>query len=408
MTVQALQRHASRRHAPPLAQDICICIPCVSPDTDNAAVLELFSQHKQLVSLPVVENGRPFGLINRHIFLSQMTKPFHRELYDKKSCIAFMDKEPLVIDAQTSINDVAAQAIASGEKALSDGFIITQHGRYLGLGLGLDLMKTVSDMHVRQHRQIVQSIEYASVIQSAILGTSQRVLADTLEDYCLIWEPRDGVGGDCYHFARHAKGWLAVVADCTGHGVPGAFMTLIFASALERALTLHGPDNPARLLQEINRRIKDTLGQQEGHARTTTSNDGCDAMVMVADTEQGKLTWSSARLPAFHLGANGLSARIEADRMGVGYTDTPYDYCWPNQEIILQPEEMIFVCTDGLIDQIGGERQVAYGKRRLQDLLQRCSTLPAAQLGEQLQQEHASYQDAEARRDDLTFFGFRL
>lgn len=407
--VEAVQRQTTRRNARPSALDLCVHAPYVSPQMDNATVLDLFTQHKHLVSLPVVEKGRPFGLINRHIFLSQMTRPFHRELYDKKSCIAFMDKDPLVIDAETSIDAVAARAVASGEKALSDGFIITRHGQYLGLGMGLDLMRTVSDMHVQQHRQIMQSIEYASVIQSAMLNTSRQTLANTLKDYCLVWEPRDGVGGDCYHFTTHAHGWLAVIADCTGHGVPGAFMTLIFASALERALALHGPANPARLLQEINRRIKDTLGQIEGFERTSESNDGCDAIIISAQPSEHKLTWASARMPGFHLDAASRQAeRIEVDRMGVGYTDTPYDYCWPNHEITLQPQDLIFVCTDGLIDQIGGDRQVAYGKRRLQDLLHRCASVPAAMLAEQLLQEHARYQEMEARRDDLTFFGFRL
>ncbi|WP_040928471.1 CBS domain-containing protein, partial [Pectobacterium brasiliense] len=148
----------------PVARDLCIPLPDVSPDTDNATVLQLFSKNKEWVSLPVVEDGRPFGLINRHIFLSQMARPFYRELYDKKSCIAFMDKNPLIVDALASLNDVADQTVITGDKSLTDGFMITENGRYIGIGLGIDLIKAVSDMHLRQHQQIMQSIEYASVI----------------------------------------------------------------------------------------------------------------------------------------------------------------------------------------------------------------------------------------------------
>ncbi len=399
----------ARKFARPSALDLCISTPCVTPEADNATVLQLFGKHNDLVSLPVVESDRPFGLINRHIFLSQMAKPYHRELYDKKSCIAFMDKTPLVIDAATSMEALAEQAVASGDKALADGFIITQEGRYLGLGFGIDLIRGVSDMHARQHQQIMQSIEYASVIQNAMLGTSRQTLENTLADYCLVWEPRDSVGGDCYHFVAHEGGWLAVVVDCTGHGVPGAFMTLIFSSALERALTLHGPGNPAVLLQEINRRIKDTLGQIAGRETTSKSNDGCDAVLVAVDTMAQKLTWAGARTPIFRLSvATGQAEQLEVDRMGAGYTDTPYDYVWSNHEIPLLPSDLVLVCTDGLIDQVGGTRQIAYGKRRLQELLQRSQVLPMQELATELLQEHRAYQGDEVRRDDLTFFGFRI
>ncbi|MFT2675442.1 protein-serine/threonine phosphatase, partial [Escherichia coli] len=72
-------------------------------------------------------------------------------------------------------------------------------------------------------------------------------MTEALADACLVWEPRDVVGGDFYHFEPHPGGWFAAVADCTGHGVPGAFLTLIASSSLKQALELHGPHDPARL-----------------------------------------------------------------------------------------------------------------------------------------------------------------
>ncbi|MDX9768478.1 MAG: SpoIIE family protein phosphatase [Ectothiorhodospiraceae bacterium] len=404
-TVRAAVPSARR----PSAGDLCLPVPSISPETDNAAVLRLFSQHKGLVGLPVVENGRPFGLINRHIFLSQMARPFQWELYARKSCIAFMDKSPLVVDAKTSIDEMVDLAVAYGDKSLADGFIITSSDHYQGIGLGIDLVRAVSEMHARQHHQIMQSIEYASVIQGAMLATSRQEMAATLNDWCLTWEPRDHVGGDYYHFTRHDRGWLAVIVDCTGHGVPGAFMTLIFSSALERALALHGPSHPGVLLQEINGHIKDALGQIADRARgTQNSNDGCDAILVAMDTSEGRLRWSSARMPAFILSAaTGELASLTGDRMGAGYTETPRDYVWPTHEKAMEPGDVFFTTTDGLTDQIGGERRIMYGKRRLQGLLKRCRELPMPALGEELLCEHRRYQDSEIRRDDLTFWGWR-
>lgn len=392
----------------PSARDLCITTPDVSPATENASVLQIFGQHKDLVSLPVVENGRPFGLINRNIFLSQMARPFYRELYDRKSCIAFMDKNPLVVEASTSLSDVTDKAVITGDRFLTDGFIIVEQGQYLGIGLGIDLIKNVADMHAQKHQQIMQSIEYASVIQGAMLASSHQAMSKTLAEWCLIWEPRDCVGGDCYYFKPYAHGWLAVVADCTGHGVPGAFMTLIFASALEMALTLHGPEQPAQLLQTINRHIKDTLGQISHIGQKPSSNDGCDAILIFMETASSTLNWASARIPAFMLKAqNREITMLENDRMGVGYTDTPYDYTWPAFRQTLAPQDIVFTTTDGLTDQIGGERQIMFGKRRLQDLLLRFQTLPMHKLANQLMQQHNAWQGEQYRRDDLTFWGFR-
>lgn len=390
----------------PTAGDLCISTPEASPETDNATVLQLFNKYKELVSLPVVEKGRPFGLINRHIFLSQMSRPFYRELYDKKSCIAFMDKNPLIVDTNASLNAVADQTVISGDKSLTDGFIITREGTYLGIGLGIDLIKAVSDMHLQQHQQIMQSIEYASIIQQAMMSASSQAMSTTLTDWCLAWQPRDCVGGDCYAFKTTAGGWLAVVIDCTGHGVPGAFMTLIFASALEQALVACPPDDPAQLLQIINRYIKNTLGQQQNG--DSTSNDGCDIIAVHRDNATRCLTWASARMAAFMLAQDDSEVRpLAADRMGVGYTDTPYDYAWTNHQLPLAEQDMFFTTTDGLTDQIGGERRIMFGKRRLQAALLRHRALPMPALAQQLQQEHHLYQGQQPRRDDLTFWGFR-
>ena len=131
---------------------------------------------------------------------------------------------------------------------LTDGFIITRGGLFAGVGHGLQLMRAVADMQVARNRQIMHSIEYASVIQQSLLRSSREALARACPGADLVWEPRDVVGGDFYQFSQDGDGWFATVADCTGHGVPGAFMTLIATSSLGQAIKEHGPRDPAALL----------------------------------------------------------------------------------------------------------------------------------------------------------------
>lgn len=400
---------ASRLHLPRFRQttaaDLCVPTVSVPSETTNGDVLMLFTERRELMTLPVVEESRPIGLISRNIFMSQMSKPFYQELYGRKSCIAFMDKEPLIVDVDLSIEALTFRAVESGEKTLADGFIVTREGVLEGVGFGLQLMNVVANMQAEKNRQVMHSIEYASVIQRSMLRTSDEALAATLADAALVWEPRDVVGGDFYYFGSHDGGWCAAIADCTGHGVPGAFMTLIASSLLNQALQQHGPCDPARLLAELSRGVKTMLGQHRQCAGAAVSNDGLDAAVLCFDAATRELSYAGARVPLFVLEPDDAAwTTLDADRMGVGYVETPSGHEWAVRQVTIAPGSLLFACTDGLLDQIGGPRDISYGKRRAREQLLARRTLPAPQLAQALLDDFAAWQGDQPRRDDVTFF----
>ncbi|MGO4305358.1 SpoIIE family protein phosphatase [Cupriavidus sp. RAF12] len=407
---------ARPRFRQPCAEDLAVARPSVTTDQTNQDVLEVFAVHRDLACLPVTEDDRPIGLINRSIFLSQMSKPYHRELYNRKSCIAFMDKEPLVVDAAMSIDALTFRAVEYGEKALADGFIIARDGKFVGLGQGLQLMRVVADMQAERNRQIMHSIDYASTIQRAMLRTSREMLATTLPDAALVWEPRDVVGGDFYHFAAFEDGWFAALADCTGHGVPGAFMTLIASSLLTQAIEQQGPRDPGALLMAVNRGIKQMLGQMpgqmgsqlEGHAGTSASDDGMDAAFFWFDNATRQLTFAGAKSALFVLQPGDAEGEmLNGARIGVGYVDTDMDFAWQNSTVPTRTGTLVFVTTDGLIDQIGGPKEIAFGKRRMREAIRASRDAPAVQISQAVLEVHRAWQGPHRRRDDLTFFCFR-
>lgn len=380
----------------------------MTTEETNEKVLEVFNRHRDLVSLPVVEGNQPIGLINRNIFLSQMSKPFRVELYGRKSCIPFMDKDPLIVDSALDLEALTFKTVAHGEKALSDGFIITREGEFAGVGNGLQLMRLVADLQVSRNRQIMHSIEYASVIQRSTLRSSLDALARACPEAHLVWEPRDVVGGDFYQFSTAADGWFATVADCTGHGVPGAFMTLIASTNLNQAIEQHGPRDPARLLGNVNRSIKHMLGQMDGQDATPGSDDGMDAACFWFEPAHGRLVFAGARLSLFLLRPDAETVElVEGQRKGVGYMDTEFDFGWNNQELLLPPGSLVFVSTDGLIDQVGGPRAIALGKRRVRELLLEQRGRTAEQVNQAVLDALRAWQGEHHRRDDLTFFCFR-
>lgn len=393
----------------PCALDLCVETPSVTADDYNDVVLDVFGKHRDLTSLPVTEDNRPIGLISRSIFLSQMSKPFHKELYGRKSCIAFMDKDPLIVDAGLDIESLTFKAVEYGEKALADGFIITKNGRLVGLGHGIQLMRIVADIQAARNRQVTQSIEYASVIQRSMLRTSRETLEHVLSDADLVWEPRDIVGGDFYHFASKADSWFGALADCTGHGVPGAFMTLIANSSLSQAIEQFGTKDPSELLSQVNRGIKQTLGQISSQDATPESDDGMDAAFFCLDKQANTLIFSGAKSSLFilHPGEEGVEM-IDGDRQGVGYVNSDMDFSWTNRLVQLRAGSLVFVTTDGLIDQIGGPKAIAFGKRRIRDILLSNRHQPSSVINQAMLDTFEKWQGQQMRRDDLTFFCFRV
>ncbi|WP_205194716.1 SpoIIE family protein phosphatase [Burkholderia sp. Ax-1719] len=394
---------------PRCAGDLCQSAPAIDASDSNSRVMEVFYSRRDLISLAVIEGDRPIGLINRDIFLSQMSKPFHRELYDKKSCIAFMDKEPLIVDADMSIEALTFKTVEVGEKALVDGFIVTREGRFSGVGNGLQLLGAVAETQAEKNRQIMQSIEYASVIQQAMLRASRETLSTMLPDAALVWEPRDVVGGDFYHFAAFADGWFGAVADCTGHGVPGAFMTLLASASLSQALERLGPRDPSKLLAAVNRNVKGLLGQVKGAGDAPQSNDGLDAAFFWYDAAQQQLLFAGARVALHVLRPEAEQFEtIAGERVGVGYVDSLAEYTWPLHAVDLPEDSLLFVSTDGLTDQIGGARKIAFGKRRSLDLILANRAQTPSAICARLVDALTEWQGAQSRRDDVTLFFARV
>ncbi|AQR66735.1 protein-serine/threonine phosphatase [Aquaspirillum sp. LM1] len=390
--------------------------PVASPDDTNEQVLTLFSENQNMGSLPVVENGLPMGIINRNQFMSQLAKPFHREVYARKSCIAFMDTAPLVVEHDVSLQELSFMAVANGEKALADGFIVTRDHQYIGIGAGVDLVKAIADLQAEKNRLVMESINYASVIQKSFLRSSREDMAAALNDYFMHWEPRDVVGGDYYYFVKHEDGFFCAVIDCTGHGVPGAFMTLIIASALNQVLKETDLHDPATALAEVNRTVKQSLGQfdggrqgMDGDDHEMHSDDGMDTAFCWVDTRTRMMTFAGAKTPLFLLppGADDLDV-IKGDKKGVGYIDTPMDYCWENQKIALKPGSQVYITTDGIIDQIGGPKQISFGKKRLKKVIMDAAKQPMSEQKEHIMQAFYKYQGDNRRRDDVSIFGFRI
>lgn len=251
-------------------------------------------------------------------------------------------------------------------------------------------------------RQIGESLDYARLIQTSFLPDAAR-LSDLLPGHFLIWNQRDTVGGDSYWFRKWGNGFFVGVMDCTGHGVPGAFMTLIVHSLLEKAVA-QAEGSPARVLGGMNRLIKKALRQ---NCKGCMSDDGMDCALCHVDVDAGRLTFAGACIPLFCVDENGIEV-IKGDRCGLGYVRSPEDYRFTNNIIPLTGKKRFYMATDGLSDQVGGEKRLPFGKRRFLDFVKDGFHTPMKVQREELLRLFEMYQGGESRRDDVTVLGFEL
>ena len=247
---------------------------------------------------------------------------------------------------------------------------------------------------------IASSIQYASRIQRSILPDPQ-IFENLFADHFVHWEPRDVVGGDIYWCERWGDGALAVLGDCTGHGVPGAFMTLIAIGALDRALSEVAQGDVAGLMRRMHQLVQVTLNQDGSGGE---SDDGMELGICYLPAGGQHMTYVGARFSLFVV-ERGEVEEIKGDKTGIGYRHVPQDTAFT---VPLGCGRFFYLTSDGLIDQLGGPKRRAFGNRRFKELISGFDGLPFADRRERILQTLAEYQGAEMRRDDVAVMGFTI
>lgn len=251
------------------------------------------------------------------------------------------------------------------------------------------------------NRLLTDSITSARHIQMALLPPAG-ALEDLAREHAVLWEPREQIGGDYYWFEPSNRGYVVVVIDCTGHGVSGALLTFVVALVLFRLLQEMAHDDPAALLAELHRLVRITLGQDKSSA---TSDEGFDAALCYVDLQDKTLTYAGARIPLTFV-ADGHWNEIKGDRVSIGYRTAAPELRLTNHHVALQPGMRFYLATDGLPDQIGGDRRSSFGRARLRDLILRLQPHTLAQQIAHIRHALDDFQGQQVRRDDVTLLAF--
>ncbi|MES2836865.1 MAG: tetratricopeptide repeat protein [Bacteroidota bacterium] len=269
-----------------------------------------------------------------------------------------------------------------------------------------DSRREIAEAHKQiiqaKQKEILDSIHYAKRIQQAMLTSEEYINKNFNAEYFIFYQPKDIVSGDFYWAASHNKKFYIATGDCTGHGVPGAFMSLLNINFLNENVIERNIIEPAQILNEQRRSIIKSLNPKG----TENSKDGMDCILCAFDLNNSSLQFAAANNPLWLVRDNKLSI-FKADKMPVGkYEEDSKDFT--PQNIDIKKGDVIYTFTDGYADQFGGEAGKKFKYKRLEKWVIENHQLPMNKQREALATLINEWKGANEQVDDILMIGVKI
>jgi serine phosphatase RsbU (regulator of sigma subunit) len=251
------------------------------------------------------------------------------------------------------------------------------------------------------YKGIQDSIHYAERIQHAILPVASEI-HNSFPDSFVFFRPRDIVSGDFYWFVKREKQtWIACV-DCTGHGVPGAFMSMIGNTLLNEIVLEKNIESPDKILNLLHVRIRQALRQDVGGE----TRDGMDISLCLIDEQKKKLFYAGANRAMWLMRKNELHL-FDPDKFSIGGDQGSVEREFTLHQTDMVPGDCVYLSSDGYADQFGGEKGKKFMVKRFQDLVKQIHTLPMNEQHDFIEKAFLDWKGKLEQVDDVLVIGFR-
>jgi ligand-binding sensor domain-containing protein/serine phosphatase RsbU (regulator of sigma subunit) len=249
-----------------------------------------------------------------------------------------------------------------------------------------------------KNRDITASIRYAERIQRAMLPN-----IEAIHDTFILYLPKDIVSGDFYWMYDNGDNLFLAAVDCTGHGVPGAFMSIIGHNSLNKVVREYGLTRPAAILDQLNIEVNKAilLSQEKG------INDGMDLTLIVLNRKNFTLELAGAYNPLYHV-RNGEVTVYKTDRFAIGMATLEQKKTFTNISVDIRPGDMIYMCSDGYADQFGSSEVKKFKTVNIKRILTELWNLPVQEQKSRLEKEIMDWKGELSQVDDIMFIGTRL
>ncbi|MTI20323.1 tetratricopeptide repeat protein [Fulvivirga sp. RKSG066] len=265
------------------------------------------------------------------------------------------------------------------------------------------LLQTQNEEIAEKNKNIMDSIFYAKNIQKAILPTADK-LQQIFKDAFVYSKARDVVSGDFYWFAEKGDHVVLAAVDCTGHGVPAAFLNVLGNSHLNNIVVENDVLQPAEILIQLNQKM---LTSMHGNNIGAQTDDGMDIALCLYDRVSKKLTFAGAKRPLYYFHKESLHI-LKGDSHPVGGDAYPFDRSFTQHELQLNANDCIYLFTDGIVDQFGGNKNKKFMYPRLRDLLSRIFEQPMEEQLMVIKDDLLTWKGQNQQTDDILIIGVKV
>ncbi|WP_338789858.1 two-component regulator propeller domain-containing protein [Bernardetia sp. MNP-M8] len=343
-------------------------------------------------------------------YLKYMEEKPHPDFGKTTSSVVYL---PLVL-AERKIGVITAQSYK--ENAFDSEHLSILRNLATYIVIALDNSQAYTKIEAQKHeidenrislesknKDITDSINYAKRIQHALLPPLS-ILKDAFEAFVLFL-PRDIVSGDFYWFTEKEGKTIVAAIDCTGHGVPGAFMSIIAETHLDRIINVMGIMSPALILEELDKAVRNTLRQNE-----TQSRDGMDMSICVIDKNNNEVVFGGAKNPLIYI-QNGNVEQVKGDIRGIGGYSRKYLKKTPTfKEHVIKVNEptSFYIFSDGYQDQFGGKHDEKFMKKRFRQVLRDIHAEDMDAQRQLLERGFIRWKGQRQQIDDVLVIGFKM
>lgn len=269
------------------------------------------------------------------------------------------------------------------------------------------LLKKVLEESNSALASVMSSVRYARLIQQAQLPQVASIRSK-LKDFSVQWHPRDTIGGDLWWTYQHPENDELVIAliDCAGHGVPGAMLSVLVNSCLEKIFSNNPSIDLVQALMQLDDLVRKSLRQDLSESE---SDDGCDAALVRIHLSNKSVEYVGAKINLLELTGDAEILLHKSARISLGYRDKPYLQPQLHRWTAASGSRFVMV-TDGITDQLGGTQKqaVAFGYKRMNQALVEASHQTNDDIGQHLLNAMMNWQGTQVRRDDLTIVIFEM
>jgi serine phosphatase RsbU (regulator of sigma subunit) len=264
------------------------------------------------------------------------------------------------------------------------------------------ILKSKNEIIEEKNKSITDSINYAKRLQNAILPSSDSVNS-ILPEHFILYEPKDIVSGDFYWVSEHDNKFMVAAIDCTGHGVPGALLSIVGHNAINQSVNEMGITKPAEVMHSMNTIIKKILHQDKG----SDIRDGMDMALCTFDKSTNTLEYCGANNPIYIVSDGKLNI-IKASKLTVGSLQEDVKANPENHSIPMKKGECFYIFSDGYADQFGGTDNKKFKTGRMQELLLSLKDQPMPHQKKIIREAFVNWKGSNEQVDDVLVIGVRV